>query len=433
MAVRFFVLLTCFLSFLKAQAQETYFPPLQGSAWETVSPESLGWCTDALDSLDHFLEEKNTKAFLILKDGRIAYERYYDGFGPDSAWYWASAGKSLAATLVGMAQEDGLLSIEDPVSQYLGAGWTSTTPDQEAAIRIRHQLEMSTGLKTQGIDWNCLEDSCLQYYVDPGQRWFYHNAPYRLVQDVVASAANTSFNLYTLSRLSLRTGIYGSWYNYIFFSRPRNMARFGLLIQQNGIWNGDTILADTSYINAMTTPSQAMNPAYGYLWWLNGQESHRLPALDISYPGELVPNAPSEMYAAMGKNEQRLYIVPSEDLVIVRMGDAAGSPVFAVSAFDNELWGELQHVFCANSTAISPAKIPNLDIRLDPLTRQLTISGIQHLTTGQLLDLRGRLMWQASFYPDTPQQLPLHLPAGIYLLKVQDQEGRMGHKKLKLY
>lgn len=412
-------------------AQETYFPPALGNTWETVSPDDLSWCMAGLDSLDLFLESKNTKAFIILKNGRIAYERYYGTFTMDSAWYWASAGKSLAATLVGIAQEEGLLNIEDPTAQYLGAGWTATTPDQEAAIRIRHQLEMTTGFRTQGVNLDCLADSCLEYLIDPGQRWFYHNAPYRLLQDVIASAANTTINAFTFSRLSLPTGIYGTWLNYVFFSRPRNMARFGLLIEQEGIWNGQTILGDTAYLQAMVSPSQPMNPAYGYLWWLNGQASHRLPGLDLSFPGKLVPNAPDGMFAGMGKNEQRVYIVPDEDLVIVRMGDAAGSPVFAVSEFDNDLWGKLQDVFCASSTSLSARDFPALRVYADSERRQLRLWGADGPVELQVFDQQGRLMWQQGNV-GTDISLPSGIATGLYLLRIKAHDGRTGQLRFRL-
>ena len=64
------------------------------------------------------------------------------------------------------------------------------------------------------------------------------------------------------------------------------------------------------------------------------------------YPGTLVPNAPADMYAAMGAEDQRIYLVPSKKMVVVRMGNASNpdNPSFAVSGFDNELWGKLNAV-----------------------------------------------------------------------------------------
>ncbi|MCB0778746.1 MAG: serine hydrolase, partial [Flavobacteriales bacterium] len=73
-------------------AQNLYFPPTFGNTWETVDPASLGWCTDQLPPLLQLLEDNGTKAFIVLKDGRIAIEQYFGTFTQDSSWYWASAG-----------------------------------------------------------------------------------------------------------------------------------------------------------------------------------------------------------------------------------------------------------------------------------------------------------------------------------------------------
>ncbi len=92
-------------------------------------------------------------------------------------------------------------------------------------------------------------------------------------------------------------------------------------------------------------PSQSINPSYGYLWWLNGKSSYMLPSSQTEFNGMLVTNAPSEMVAAMGKDEQRIYIVPSQNLVIVRMGEATVSgDNFALSSFDNMFWEKFNEV-----------------------------------------------------------------------------------------
>ena len=108
-ALLFFCL--CFTA-SAASAQQLYFPPLTGNTWETVTPASLGWCEQYLDSLDEMLDNTNSKAFIILKDGKIAHEKYFDAFTQDSIWYWASAGKSLTSLLVGISQQEGFLYIK---------------------------------------------------------------------------------------------------------------------------------------------------------------------------------------------------------------------------------------------------------------------------------------------------------------------------------
>ncbi len=116
-------------------AQPLYFPSII-ETWERLSRTELGWCPDAIDSLVTYLQESDTRAFIILKDGKIAMERYFGTFTADSAWYWASAGKTLTSALVGIAQQEGKLSIYDTTSNYLGTGWSSLTPSQEEKITI---------------------------------------------------------------------------------------------------------------------------------------------------------------------------------------------------------------------------------------------------------------------------------------------------------
>lgn len=103
----------------------------------------------------------------------------------------------------------------------------------------------------------------------------------------------------------------------------------------------------------MSSSSQEMNPAYGYLWWLNGKTTYIQPGLSISFSGKLIPNAPDDLLAALGKNDQKLYIIPSKDMVVVRQGNKANEEaVLAVSGFDNELWNKINMLF-ENSDLLS--------------------------------------------------------------------------------
>ncbi|MBN2415441.1 serine hydrolase [bacterium] len=340
-----------------AAAQTDYFPPVAGGTWETVSPAALGWGTEPLNNLHSYLDEKETKAFIILKDGRIAVEWYFGTFQQDSLWYWASAGKTITAFLIGMAREEGLLSISDKTSDYLGAGWTSCPPEKESLITIRHQLTMTTGLDYDVADPYNTEPSSLLYKADAGTQWFYHNAPYTLLREVIEAASGQSENLYTHSRLTGRIGMDGFWlmvgYNNVYFSTARSMARFGLLIQHRGIWDSDTLMHDSGYFNSMVTPSQDLNPSYGYLWWLNGQGRYMLPGLTWVFNSDLIPTAPDDLVAALGKNDQKVYVVNSLGLVVIRMGENAGQSMLALSSFDNTLWGLIMDLY-TNPVAMAP-------------------------------------------------------------------------------
>ena len=94
----------------------------------------------------------------------------------------------------------------------------------------------------------------------------------------------------------------------------------------------------------MVSTSQNLNKAYGYLWWLNGKESFRIPLSTEEFPGVLIPNAPNDLIAGLGLNDQKLYVVPSQNLVIIRMGDDAGDAQAGPSSFDNLLWEKINAV-----------------------------------------------------------------------------------------
>ncbi len=335
-------------------AQDLYFPPLietEENEWENMPASELEWCDERIDSLYSFLEQKNTKGFIVLKDGKIVLEEYFGTFTQDSVWYWASAGKSMVATLIGIAERSSLLDINKKTSTYLGEGWTSLTKEQEDKITIRHQLTMTTGLKPpQNAGFNdCLEPNCFTYKAEPDTEWYYDSAPYKLLQNVLDSTTGKPINQYFIERITRKTGITGAFVNHVLFSKPRSMARFGLMILNKGKWENNPVLNDAMYFEQMTNTSQLLNPAYGYLWWLNGKDKFKLPASDQVFEGSLIPNAPADMIAALGANDQKIYVVPSQNLVVVRVGNSAeAAQLNAISSFDNELWAKISNLFCDN-------------------------------------------------------------------------------------
>lgn len=321
-----------------------YFPPSQSPEWETIEASTLGWDSAAEQDLFDFLDEKQTKAFIILKDGKIVVEWYFDDHTQNTSWYWASAGKTLTAFTVGIAQEENHLDIQDKTSAYLSEGWTSTPLEKENLITIWHQLTMTSGMNALFFD--CVTPDCLSYVADAGSRWAYHNGPYTLLQKVVSNATEMEWTDYFNAQLRDKIGMDGFWLstnnlNNVFFSTARSMARFGLLNLNNGVWNNEVILGDSNYQNAMKNTSQNLNKSYGYLWWLNGKSSYRAPSSQNEFQGELIPNAPADMYAGLGRDDQKLYIIHSEGLVIVRMGEDAGENLLGPSSFDNLLWEKI--------------------------------------------------------------------------------------------
>jgi CubicO group peptidase (beta-lactamase class C family) len=331
-----------------------YFPPVGGTAWETTTPESLNWNTGKLQDLYDYLQQQDTRAFIVLKNGKIVLEKYFgqniQGNGPfnqNSLWYWASAGKTLTSFMVGKAQVEGFLNINNKTSTYLGNGWTSAPLAKENAITVRHQLTMTSGLDDGTGEADNTNASALIYKADAGTRWAYHNAPYTLLQKVVSNATGKTFSNYFDTKLKNPIGMDGQWiangFDNVYWSTARSMARFGILIQAGARWNGTEILGDPAYLTASINTSQNLNLSYGYLWWLNGKASFMVPQSQTVFSGYATPTAPADLFAAMGRDGQLLNIVPSKGLVVVRMGYTVNSGLVSI-ALQNGLWEKLSPV-----------------------------------------------------------------------------------------
>ena len=332
----------------------SYFPPKSTAEWEIISPESLGWNTAGIPELKKLLEDNGTRAFILLKDGKIIMEEYFGknltgiaSFNKTTNWYWASAGKTLTAFTVGKAQEDGFLKIQDKTSDYLGVGWTSLTAQQESQITIRHQLTMTSGLDDGVTDSHSIEPKDLIFKAAPGTRWAYHNGPYTLLENVISKAASQTFDSYFKAKLTDKIGMDGFWQwvdnDHVYFSTARSMARFGLLILNNGSWNGEKIITDKGYFTEMVNSSQQLNKSYGYLWWLNGKESFHIPESQLEFKGSGSPNGSADMISGIGKNGQYVSIVPSKNIVLIRMGENPES-VQVPFMFLNDIWGKLNQI-----------------------------------------------------------------------------------------
>lgn len=400
---------------------QNYFPPNTSDTWETTT---MDWCEESVDTLLSYLEARNTKSFIILVDGRIALEEYFNEHNADAIWYWASAGKTLTATLVGAAKDEGILELSDPVNQYLGEGWTNCSLEEETERTIWHQLTMSSSFNNNPFLWDCTEPGCfLCTGAEPGTEWHYHNGVYRLLIEVVEAASGVNRNLYTNEKVESTIGMSGFWTDNLYWSTARDMARFGLLALNDYNWNGTQVLTDNDYIQALTSPSQEMNPAYGYLWWLNGQESFMVPLDETVYNGWLIPSAPEDMYAALGANDQKIYVVPSQNMVVIRQGNEAFEETPALSGFDNELWELISNLDCeplnTNSMNGAPEKLiyyPN------PSTGTIStdISGISSLA---IYSASGKLL---KTFKNPNKSISLDLETGFYLLHIQkDAEKRL--------
>lgn len=416
-----FLLVCLFLLGIRQGSAQLYFPPNSGSTWETTDPATLGWCADSIQVLYDYLESKDTKAFIVLKNGRIVLEQYFGGFTPDSVWAWNSAGKTLTSFAVGIAQAEGFLSIQDTTSDYLGTGWTSLPPQQEEKITIRHQLTMTTGLND--TNFFCTDPACLTYLADPGTRWAYHNAPYTLLDDVITNATGQSLNTWVHQKIKQPIGMTGFFlpigYNNIYYSTPRSMARFGLLLLNEGDWNGTPVLNDATYFYDMTHPSQSLNESYGYLTWLNGQNSFMVPQSQLVFPGQALPNAPQDMFAALGKNGQIINVVPSQELVVVRMGNSDGN-YLVPTTFNDSIWYYMNRLSCP--AGIASTDEPEMVLSPNPSSQNVTVYGLLPTDEVVISDLSGKQVDVLR----TDHEFDFHLlEKGTYLITIN----RNGRKK----
>ncbi len=317
-----------------------YFPPLSGDTWETTTAAGAGWDPSAVSSAASWASSHRTTGLIILHRGRIMYEGYWNYGSRRFAGDVASAQKSVVSILVGAARERGLLDLDDPVSQHLGDGWSKAGP-KERDISVRHLVTMTCGL-----------DDALGFVAAPGTAWYYNNPAYHLTKQVLERAAGIPVQQFMEETLTRRTGMLATtWRDRAAMKMPdgspmtglvmpaRDMARFGLLALAGASWDGQPVLADRAYWQESISTSQGLNLSYGYLWWLNGKASHMLPVPNpTSRPGSLIKEAPADLFAAMGAGDNRIYVLPALEAVVVRQGATANETSAARSSFDSEFW-----------------------------------------------------------------------------------------------
>ena len=325
-----------------------YFPPATGT-WATVAPAVAGWDPARLDAALALAADRSSTGVVILHRGRILAERHWTLEDPSPAHTngsyprtpnghavedVASVQKSVVAVLVGIARARGLLDLDDPVAAY-EPGWTAASVEEESAVTIRHLMAMTTGLTPQ-----------LAFEAAPGTTWRYNTPAYHHLLRIVAGTAAMEPSAVTRDWLTGPLGMADSrweprpWAQAAigtgFATTARDLARFGLLILAGGAWRGETIVEDTEYLAEMLRPSQTLNPSYGLLWWVNGQASTLSWALPPAQrAGPLVPSAPPDLVAAQGARDRKLYVVPSMDLVVARLGDNGSTDA---SSFNDAFW-----------------------------------------------------------------------------------------------
>ena len=313
--------------------------PLVGAAQAArISP--------AMQAVLDYVEGQKTTGFLIVQDRRTLVEKNWSppADGPFRVMAYettpegallediASQQKSFVSMLVAIAIDKGLIDVTQPVNAYIGAGWSKSSPEQEAKIRVIDVLTMSSGL-TPGF----------AYAAPPGTRFYYNTPVYAVTKRILAAAAKQPLEVITRDWLTAPAGMSNtSWRKRPammadvgnptgLVTSPRDVARFGQIVLDGGRAADEKRIVSEQNLEAMFQRS-ATNPAYGRLWWLNGSD-YAIRPFDNRINGPLIPAAPADLVAALGALDRKLYVVPSRKLVVVRMGQAAPD-----KGFDQQLW-----------------------------------------------------------------------------------------------
>ena len=308
-----------------------------------VEPASLGIDSKKLQkALDAAFAEsgpakpKKTRAVIVVYEGRLVAERYAPGFHKDMPLLGWSMSKSVTNALVGIQVKNQGLDIIAPAPV---AEWQNDS-DPRRKITLDQLLSMSDGLEFKEI-YGPLRDVTYMLYesydfaayaadkpleAKPDTKWNYSSGTANIIARIVRQTAEKTYpEYYTFIRDQLfhkigmisavmepdSSGTFvGSSYT---FATPRDWARFGLLYLEDGIWQGERILPQ-DWVKYTTTPTpQAPRGEYGALFWLN--------AGSPSDPEDRRwPSAPQDTFAALGFQEQKVIIIPSKKLVLVRFG-----------------------------------------------------------------------------------------------------------------
>lgn len=271
-----------------------------------------------------------TTGLVVMAQGRIILEHYRPSFGPHSGYRTWSTAKTISAAVIGIAIADGLLEVDQPVPipEWQSAG------DPRAGITLQQLLWMSSGLASEGANTDAIyfggqnarsAITTTALEVEPGTRWKYANNDTMLMLRALRAVLDDDYTYlrYPYDKLLRRVGMYHTRMetdhagNFVgssqVYTTARDLARFGLLLANDGAWQGERLLP-AGWVKFLSTPAP-MRPTAPGQWGYGAQ----LWLLDT------MPGIPAGTYTTAGNKGQYVTVVPAHDVVIVRTGvDPAG-------------------------------------------------------------------------------------------------------------
>lgn len=301
-----------------------------------------------------------TRAVIVLKDGRLVIERYAPGYSAKNRFISWSMAKSVTASAVGILVAEGKLALDDPAPV---AAWHTKPGDPRATITLRHLLNMSSGLQhdelgdpveksdavnilfAHGAPDAAAVSEAKPLSSKPGVVWQYSTATSVIIADIVTRAITREtdpqikcmtvrhwFTANLFSPAGITSAVWecdraGTFLggSFLHMSAP-DWARLGEVYRNNGVWNGKQIVP-AEWIKFERSPAPAVNNGhYGAHFWLN------VAAKPGQEPALFYPRGPRDLYAMLGHVGQYTIISPSQHLVIIRLGKTVESELAPVRA-----------------------------------------------------------------------------------------------------
>jgi CubicO group peptidase (beta-lactamase class C family) len=325
--------------------------PHPGTTWQTASPASVGLDAKALEQIAAVARKGKSNCLVVVRDGKVAGQWYFNGTGPNTAQNVWSVTKSFASTLVGIAQDDGDLRVTDKASTWIPA-WKGTLSD---AVTMQDLLSMVSGRR-----WSFFTDYVgllgapdrTAYAVGlgqskaPGTTWAYNNAGVQTLEQVLQRATGQDVAAFADARLFEPLGMTHTHMTRDRAGNPQlfegirstclDLARFGLLMLDKGAWGREQIVSSSWVERATGRSSSSLNSGYGYLWWINHKGRLASPLAATSLNGakrharqtasQIVPGAPRDLYWALGLGNQLIQVDPDTKTVVVRLGSSEPLP-----------------------------------------------------------------------------------------------------------